>query len=95
MRFTAERRSLAISPYEVFRGAVSVSDEIMKSRQNSMGALRFTRKAIRVVFRVDWTDDLEEEGTVGPKYWYATHEDRELDQVIAQENIERIFPQAG
>ena len=82
---------LDISPYETFTGSVPVSDEIMKSQQNSMGEVLFTREAIRVVFRVDWTDDLQEKGTVGPKYWHASGVGP-LDPVVAQENIERIFP---
>ncbi len=86
---------LPLSPYEVFKGAVSVSPYIMKPRQDSRGSMHFTRKAIRVVFRVDWTDDLKKKGTVGPKHWHATHEERKLYAVVAQENIERIFPQAG
>lgn len=82
---------LPLSPHGVFKGSVSVSPEIMKPRQDVMGLMHFTRKAIRVVFRVDWTDDLEEEGTVGPKYWCATREEPIVFPVIAEENIERIF----
>ncbi len=82
---------LPLSPHEVFKGSVSVSPEIMKPRQDSRGSMHFTRKAIRVVFRVDWTDDLEEEGTVGPKYWHATREEPIVFPVIAEENIELIF----
>jgi len=82
---------LPLSPYEVFKESVSVSPEIMKPRQDSGGSMHFTRKAIRVVFRVDWTDDLEEEGTVGPKYWHATREEPIVFPVIAEENIELIF----
>ena len=83
---------LTLSPHEVFRGSVPVSGEIMKPQRGSMRVMLFTREAIRVVFRVDWTDDLKEEGTVGPKYWHATSGEPTVLPVIAQENIDRIFP---
>ena len=83
---------LTLSPHEVFRGSVSVSREIMKPQRGSMREMLFTREAIRVVFCVDWTDDLKEEGTVGPKYWHATSGEPTVLPVIAQENIDRIFP---
>ena len=83
---------LTLSPFEVFKGSVSVSDQIMKPQKNMMGEMFSTRDALRVVFQVDWVDDLKEKGTVGPKYWHATTGEPEVLPVIAQENI--IFPRA-
>ncbi|NNE47010.1 MAG: hypothetical protein HKN37_10165 [Rhodothermales bacterium] len=49
---------------------------------------------ITIRLRATWTDDLNESGDTGPKYYRVKASSSDVISVVAPENIEEHFPHA-
>lgn len=82
-----------LPPEGEFAGSVSLWDEIRIGR-DEVGEPIIARDQLRAALRVEWLDDLGEEGENGPQYYRAPFEARgRLVAVVSKESFRAHFPE--